>query len=90
MTTAQYVGSAPWSVCVKVRSHELVLSDVLCRRQNWENVQTSDVRPRYVNLILNYLLHGLRNFFLHFDSVITINRRNLAPPTLPDVLVTGR
>ena len=36
---------------VKVRSHELVLSDVLCRRQNWENVQTSDVRPRYVNLI---------------------------------------
>ena len=36
---------------VKVRSHELVLSDVLCRSQNWENVQTSDVRPRYVNLI---------------------------------------
>ena len=36
---------------VKVRSHELVLSDVLCRCQNWENVQTSDVRPRYVNLI---------------------------------------
>ena len=33
---------------------------------------------------------GTRNFFLHFDSVITINRRNLAPPTLPDVLVTGR
>ena len=33
---------------------------------------------------------GARNFFLHFDSVITINRRNLAPPTLPDVLVTGR
>ena len=33
---------------------------------------------------------GSRNFFLHFDSVITINRRNLAPPTLPDVLVTGR
>ena len=32
---------------------------------------------------------GTRNFFLHFDSVITINRRNLAPPTLPDVLVTG-
>ena len=31
-----------------------------------------------------------RNFFLHFDSVITINRRSLAPPTLPDVLVTGR
>ena len=31
-----------------------------------------------------------RNFFLHFDSVITINRHNLAPPTLPDVLVTGR
>ena len=31
-----------------------------------------------------------RNFFLHFDSVITINRRNLVPPTLPDVLVTGR
>ena len=33
---------------------------------------------------------GMRNFFLHFDSVITINRRNLAPPTLPDVLVSGR
>ena len=33
---------------------------------------------------------GPRNFFLHFDSVITINRCNLAPPTLPDVLVTGR
>ena len=35
-------------------------------------------------------LYGQRNFFLHFDSVITINRRNLAPPTLPDLLVTGR
>ena len=33
---------------------------------------------------------GPRNFFLHFDSVITINRVNLAPPTLPDGLVTGR
>ena len=33
---------------------------------------------------------GARNFFLHFDSVITINRINLAPPTLPDGLVTGR
>ena len=33
---------------------------------------------------------GRRNFFLHFDSAITINGRNLAPPTLPDVLLTGR
>ena len=33
---------------------------------------------------------GARKFFLHFDSAITINGRNLAPPTLPDVLLTGR
>ena len=33
---------------------------------------------------------GPRNLFLHFDSAITINGRNLAPPTLPNVLLTGR
>ena len=36
---------------LKVRSYERVLSAVLWQRQNWESVQTSDVRPRYVNFI---------------------------------------
>ena len=44
----------------------------------------------YISLYVSVGETGARNFFLHFDSVITINRRNLAPPTLPDVLVTGR
>ena len=42
------------------------------------------------NAFASGALPRTRNFCLHFDSVITINRYNLAPPTLPDVLVTGR
>ena len=53
-----------------VHTSEFCLPFYVCRRQrqNWESVQMSDVRPRYVNLILNDLLHGLCR---HCDAIAT-------------------
>ena len=53
-------------------------------REEFSNVTRIDGAPS------SLVPPGRRNFFLHFDSGHQHKPRHIAPPTLPDVLMTGR
>ena len=53
-------------------------------REEFSNVTRIDGAPS------SLVPPGRRNFFLHFDSGHQHKPRHIAPPTLPDVLVTSR